>query len=170
MLLSMVGKILSRVILDRLKGALDAILREEQAGFRRGQSRTAQIATLHIIVERSVEWQSSVYICFVDFAKSFDSINRGVLWKLLGYYGVPEKITDLIRKSYEGFKAQIAHNGQLTEPFEMLTRVRQGCLLSPVLFLFVLDWVTRQAFGPTARGVQRHLMKRLEEIWNMRTI
>ena len=64
MLLSIVGKILSRVILDRLKGALDAMLKEEQAGFRKGQSCTDQIATLHITEEQSAEWQSSVYICF----------------------------------------------------------------------------------------------------------
>ena len=164
MLLSMVGKILSRVILERLKGALDALLREEQAGFRRGRSCTDQIATLRIIVEQSVEWQSSVYICFVDFAKAFDSVNREVLWKLLRYYGVPEKITNLIRKFYEGFKAQIVHSGLLTESFEMLTGVRQGCLLSPLLFLVVLDWVSKQAFGTSARGIQWHLMKRLEDL------
>lgn len=60
MLLSMIGKILSRVILDKLKGALDAMLREELAGFRNGRSCTDQVATLRIIVEQSVEWQSSV--------------------------------------------------------------------------------------------------------------
>lgn len=86
MLLSMVAKILSRVILYRLKGALVLMLREEQAGFRRGRSCTDQIATLRIIVEQSVEWQSSLYICFVDSAKIFDSVNRHVLWKLLRYY------------------------------------------------------------------------------------
>ena len=45
MLLSMVGKILCSVILGRLKDALDALLREEQAGFRRGRSCIDQIAT-----------------------------------------------------------------------------------------------------------------------------
>ena len=96
---------------------------------------------------------SSVYVCFVDLAKVFDIVNRDVLWKLVRYYGVQEKITNLIRKFYEGFKAQIVHNGQLTEPFEMLTGVRQGCLFSPLVFLVVLDWVTRQAFGPSTRGI-----------------
>ena len=115
-------------------------------------------------MEQSVEWQSSIYICFVDFAKVFDSVNRDVLFKLLPHYGVPEKITNLIRKLYEGFKAKIVHNGHLTESFEMLTGVRQGCLLSPLLFLVVLDWVTRQAFGRSARGIQWQLMQRLEDL------
>ena len=56
MLLSMVGKVLCSVILNRLKDALDALLKEEQAGFRRGRSWIDQMATLRIIVEQSVEW------------------------------------------------------------------------------------------------------------------
>ena len=110
MLLSMMGKVLCSVILGRLKDALDALLREEQAGFRRGRSCVDQIATLHIIVEKSVEWQSSIYICFVDFPKAFDNVNRDVLFKLLPHNGVPEKITNLIRKLYQGFKAKIDHS------------------------------------------------------------
>ena len=154
MLLGMVGKIFSRVILYRLKGALDAILREEQAGFRKGRSCTDQIATLRITVEQSVEWQSSVYLCLWTLQKPLivvNRVNREVLWKLLRYYGVPEKITNLMTKFYEGFKAQIVHSRLLPEFFEVLTEVRQGCLLSLLLFLVVLDWVSKQAFGTSER-------------------
>ena len=54
-LLSIPGKILSRVLLDRLKKAVDPKLREEQAGFRKGRSCPDQITTLRIIVGQSVE-------------------------------------------------------------------------------------------------------------------
>ena len=53
MLLSIPSKILSRIILERLKYALDDKLRQEQAGFRRNKSCTDQIATLRIIIEHS---------------------------------------------------------------------------------------------------------------------
>ena len=46
----------------------------------------------------------------------------------------------------------------------MLTGVRQGYLLSPLLFLVVFDWVTRQAFGRSARGIQWQLTQRLEDL------
>ena len=53
MLLNMASKVFCRVILERIKIALDKKLREEQAGFRAGRSCTDQIATLRIIVEWS---------------------------------------------------------------------------------------------------------------------
>ena len=61
-LLSVPGKVLNRIILERMKGEVDKTLREEQAGFRQDRSCTDQIATLRIIVEQSIEWNSSLYV------------------------------------------------------------------------------------------------------------
>nr|KAG5701607.1 hypothetical protein BaRGS_019296 [Batillaria attramentaria] len=61
MLLSIPGKVLTRIILERLKTALDKTLREEQAGFRNDRSCTDHIATMRIIIEQSLEWQTPLY-------------------------------------------------------------------------------------------------------------
>ncbi|VDP29852.1 unnamed protein product [Schistosoma curassoni] len=66
-----------------MKDAVDAELQDQQAGFRRDRSCTDRIATLLIIVEQSVEWNSSLYINFIDYEKVFDSVDRRILWKLL---------------------------------------------------------------------------------------
>ncbi|VDP74755.1 unnamed protein product [Schistosoma mattheei] len=50
-LLSIPGKVFNRVLLNRMKDAVDAQLRDQQAGFRKDRSCTDQIATLWIIVE-----------------------------------------------------------------------------------------------------------------------
>ncbi|RUS77407.1 hypothetical protein EGW08_014826 [Elysia chlorotica] len=63
------GKVLTRIMLERLKTALDKKLREEQAGFRQERSCTDQFATLRNIIEQSLEWQSPLYTVFVDFQK-----------------------------------------------------------------------------------------------------
>lgn len=55
-LLSIPSKVLTRVILDRMKDAVDRELREEQAGFRKERSCTDQIATLRVIMEQTIEW------------------------------------------------------------------------------------------------------------------
>ena len=163
MLLSVPGKILNRIILDRLKEAIDKQLREEQAGFRKNRSCTDQIATLRIIVEQSLEWNSPLYIGFVDYEKAFDSLDRESLWKLLMHYGVPPKIANLIKETYEGMKCRVIHEGQLTESFEIRTGVRQGCLLSPFLFLLAIDWIMKSTTDNRG-GIQWTLMKQLEDL------
>ena len=62
MQLNMASNVFYRVILERVKAALDKKLREELAGFRDGRNCTDKIATLRITVEQSIEWQSSLYI------------------------------------------------------------------------------------------------------------
>ena len=52
----------------------------------------------------------------------------------------------------------------MTEVFEMTTGVRQGCLLTPLLFLVTLDWVARQAFGDNNTGIQFTLLQKLEDL------
>ncbi|GCB78092.1 hypothetical protein scyTo_0016784 [Scyliorhinus torazame] len=62
MLLSVPGKVLYHIILDRMKGAVEDILRDNQAKFHHGRSCVNQIATLQITIEQSLEWNSLIYI------------------------------------------------------------------------------------------------------------
>jgi hypothetical protein len=48
---------------------------------------------------------------------------------------------------YEGFRCKVLHEGKLTENFIINTGVRQGCILSPIIFLLVLDRIMRKALG-----------------------
>nr|KAG5698395.1 hypothetical protein BaRGS_006590 [Batillaria attramentaria] len=63
------------IILERLKTALDKTLREEQAGFRNDPILHDHIATMRIIIEQSLEWQTPLYSTFVDFPEG-EKLNR----------------------------------------------------------------------------------------------
>ncbi|KAL6490141.1 hypothetical protein MHYP_G00004860 [Metynnis hypsauchen] len=118
MLLSIPGKVFNRILLNRMKDAVDPYLRDQQADFRKERSCTDQIATLRIILEQSLEWNSPLYVNFIDYEKAFDSVDRHTLWRLLRHHGVPEKITNIIRKSYEGMTCRIVHGRQLPMPLK----------------------------------------------------
>ena len=135
--------------MNRMKDAIDPQLCKQEAGLHKHSSCTDQIATLCIILEQSLEWNFSLYITFVDYEKAFDSVNRQTLWQLLRHYQIQEKITNIIRNSYEGMTCMVVDGWHLTDVFEGRTGVRQQCLLSPVMFLLMMDWVikTSSALG-----------------------
>ncbi|VDO51575.1 unnamed protein product [Schistosoma margrebowiei] len=63
---------------------------QEFDGTRKEGPGQNQVAALRIIGEQSIEWNSSLYINFIDYEKPFDRVDRTTLWKLLRHYGVPE--------------------------------------------------------------------------------
>ncbi|XP_013399160.1 uncharacterized protein LOC106165493 [Lingula anatina] len=97
--------------------ANDSRLGEEQAGFRKGRGCIDQIFALHNIIEQCLEWNTPLYINFVDFKKAFDSVHRETLWKILLSYGVPPKIITLISMFYNHFQCSVILDNTLTEWF-----------------------------------------------------
>ena len=119
-LLSVVAKVLNRILLTRLLN-LDEKLREQRAGFRKDRSCIDQIAAPRIIIEQSLEWNTSLFLNFVDFEKAFDSLDREVLWNLMAHYGIPQKFINIIRNSYNNMQCRVIHEGKLTESFDVKT-------------------------------------------------
>ena len=86
------------------------------------------------------------------------------MWKLLRHYGVPKKIISLIRYTFQVMSGKIAHAGQLSESFEVKTGVRQGCLLSPFLFLLVINWIMKTTTTGRNNGIQWTLWMQLDDL------
>ena len=91
---------------------------------------------------------------FIDLKKAFDSINRDTMWKIVRYYGIPEKIVNTIKCLYEGSTLAVRVNGSLSKAFPITNGVLQGDTLAPVLFIIVLDYVLRNTEATT--GLQTH--------------
>ncbi len=143
-LLSIASKVFCKILLFRIEDEIDLLLREEQAGFRKSRGCIDQIFALRDIIEQASEWQKPLFINFVDFKKAFDSICREAIWRILRPYGIPLKIVNLMKLFYNKFECCGDHNTQLSDWFEVKTGVRQGCIISPILFLIVIDWVMKQ--------------------------
>jgi Reverse transcriptase (RNA-dependent DNA polymerase) len=151
-LLSVPSKVLAKVILNRINAKLDESIRKEQAGFRSGRSCIDQMNTLRIIVEQMNELNSPLHLAFVDYEKAFDRVSRESIWRALRVRGIPPKLIALIKAQYDGFECRVLHNGKLSEAFSTKSGVRQGCILSPILFLIVIDDILSRAVDGKKRG------------------
>ncbi|VDP58092.1 unnamed protein product [Schistosoma margrebowiei] len=105
-----------------------------------------------------------MYINFIDYEKEFDNVDRKTLWKLLRHYGVPEKIFNIIRNSYDELQCKVVHGGQLTDAFQVRTGVRQGCLLSPFVFLLVVDWIMKTSTSEGKHDIQWTAQNQLDDL------
>ena len=70
-------------MLKILKASLQQYMNRElpdvQAGFRKGRGTRDQIANIHWIIEKAREFQKSIYLCFIDYTKTFDYVDHNTV-------------------------------------------------------------------------------------------
>ena len=119
---------------------------------------------LRNIIEQANEWQTTLYLGFVDFEKAFDSIHRDSLWIIMRKYGIPEKLVKMVKLCYDGFQSAVEEQGKIGEWFDVTTGVKQGCNMSGFLFLLVLDWVMRRTVGDGNNGIRWKFTLKLDDL------
>ncbi len=147
-----------------METAIDTRIRQEQAGFRKGRGCMDQIFALRNIIEQCLEWILPLYINFVDFRKAFDSVHRNTLWMILHSYGIPSKNISIIKTFYEHFECSVITGNDLSEWFPVQSGVRQGCIISSILFLVTIDWITTNTTADRSQGIQWTLFSQLEDL------
>ena len=115
-----IAKIYNRMILNRIRGAIDPCLRENQNGFREGRTTVTQILALRRIIEEVRKNNLTAVLCFIDFKKAFDSIHRGKMIRILEAYGVPPNLLRAIGTMYTGTRARVVTPDGNSEEFDIL--------------------------------------------------
>ena len=134
-LLSIAGKVLARILLNRLVPAIaEDVLPESQSGFRSNRGTTDMVFVLRQLQEKCREQNKGLYITFVDLTKAFDTINRDALWKMLKRLGCPPKFTNMVIELHNDQKGMVRQGNDVSKPFNIQNGVKQGCVLAPTLF------------------------------------
>jgi hypothetical protein len=153
-LISHTSKILLRIINQRLKQYLDTQIPQEQAGFVKGKGTREQILNVRLLIEKSREFRMPLIFCFIDYTKAFDCVKWDHMWGVLIEMGVPRHLVNLIRQLYRENTAAVRVNGLLTSELHTQKGVRQGCILSPILFNIYGEYIMRRALDGWDGGVK----------------
>uniref|UniRef100_A0AAY5KR82 Reverse transcriptase domain-containing protein n=1 Tax=Esox lucius TaxID=8010 RepID=A0AAY5KR82_ESOLU len=87
-------------------------------------------------------------MCFVDLEKAFDCVPRGLRWRVLREYGVLGPLLRAVRSLYDRSRSLVRIAGSKSDLFPVHVGLRQGCPLSPVLFVIFMDRISRRSQGP----------------------
>ena len=79
-------------------------------------------------------------------------------------YGIPEKLTNLVKAFYDDFRCAVIHQGETSEWFDIKTGIKQGCNMSGFLFLMVVDWVMRRTVRNCETGIRRKFTSKLDDL------
>lgn len=96
------------------------------------------------VIAKYLRGGSRVYVCLYDLQKAFDSVEYPVLLEKLFDAGVNGKMWRLLENWYESCSCQVKLEGRLSDNFSVERGVKQGSVLSPALFLLVMDPLLRQ--------------------------
>ncbi|KAK3507428.1 hypothetical protein QTP70_020629 [Hemibagrus guttatus] len=141
------GKVYSRVLERRVRPLVEPRIQEEQCGFHPGRGTLDQLYTLHRVLEGSWEFAQPVHMCFVDLEKAFDRVPRGILWEVLWEYGVHGPLLRAVRSLYNRSRSLVRIASYKSDMFPLHVGLRQGCPLSPVLFIVFMDRISRRSQG-----------------------
>jgi len=144
-LINIAAKIFASILLNRVYEERNKRTRPTQAGFRKGKGCVDQLFSLRRTLEHRHKYKQTTVACFIDFRSAFDSVNRNALWQLLIADGVPTKIVNLIKAYYASTKARVLVGSESTRDFDLTSGVRQGCVLSPMLFNVAIDYIMRHS-------------------------
>ena len=136
-LVSHAGKVLLRVVARRLSAYCEVkgLLPEEQCGFRSNRSTTDMMFVVRRLQEVRGKAAVSLFMCFIDLQKVYDTVDRTLLWQVLTRIGVQLQMLAVIQQFHDGMRASVRpDDGVCSDWFEVEQGLRQGCVLSPQLF------------------------------------
>ena len=153
-LLSIAGKILVNILLNRLNVHLDqtGLIPESQCGFRKDRGTIDMIFTARQLQEKCQEQNVDLYMTFVDLTKAFNTVSRDGLWKIMAKFGCPPRFIAMVRQFHDGMQARVQNDGEFSEPFEVTNGVKQGCVLAPTLFSMMFSAMLMDAFQDSDTG------------------
>lgn len=132
-------KIFTKVLAARLKEGLCNIISSTQSGFLKGRSIHNNIRLVLDLIDYAHLINDDSFILFLDFQKAFDSVEHAFIFETFKQFGFGENFLDIIKMLYKDINSCVSLSEGTCPRFTIKRGIRQGCSLSPLLFITVTE-------------------------------
>uniref|UniRef100_A0A8D8SJ40 Craniofacial development protein 2 n=2 Tax=Cacopsylla melanoneura TaxID=428564 RepID=A0A8D8SJ40_9HEMI len=152
-LMSHTLKTFLKVIHKRIVNKLEENISDTQFGFRNGLGTREALFAYNVIIQRCLDVNQTVYVCFLDYNKAFDKVRHGLLISILKDENIDSRDIQIIKNLYFNQKAEIRVQSITSKDLAIKRGVRQGCVLSPLLFNVYSERIMTKALEEERGGI-----------------
>uniref|UniRef100_A0A8C5P7R3 Reverse transcriptase domain-containing protein n=1 Tax=Leptobrachium leishanense TaxID=445787 RepID=A0A8C5P7R3_9ANUR len=137
-LLNVDAKLYAKLLVSRMAPLLPLLISAEQTGFVPGRQTCDNTRRFYNIIDIAYRTNTTGLLLALDAEKAFDRLHWGYMRKALEFFGFPALFINSIMNLYSLPTAKVLASGFLSSSFSITNGTRQGCPLSPLIF--VLAW------------------------------
>ena len=148
--------IFTAILQKRLSDAMDKHIQKTQYGFRRKKGTAQAIHYVRRIIEKGEMTRTSTLLVLLDWEKAFDKVKHAMLLTALERMNVPTKIIAIIKELYRNPMFKVEMEGRESDWTQQQTGIRQGCPLSPYLFIILMTCVFHDVHANYKQKMKEH--------------
>ena len=132
-------KLVAKCLANRIIGHLDDLIHSDQTGFLPGRYIGENINKIFSLMQQAEINNFPALLLAIDFEKAYDYLERPFIEKTLDYFGFGASFILWVKTLYNGANSTVINNGWMSENFKISRGVRQGCPLSPYIFVLSVE-------------------------------